>query len=219
MSFVTWLGYSACSSHREPVIREVLAAYTAGVDRHADLRLLRKQQSRLLEEMLVELLHSAEDQARERLSSLAISLDYIWKWQKQFRSRIPSRRREAVRRLGMTGREIGHDILIAALGDANDSVKLEAARALIRWGGPSDIEAVFRTATRQSPPLRAMMTRALRRYAPALAEEALPAVLGSAEPRQALVALEMFRSWGHAVNLSSLAPLPDRLSCRVKQLR
>jgi HEAT repeat protein len=110
-------------------------------------------------------------------------------------------------RLGLAGREIGHDVLIAALGDADDFVKLEAARVLIRWGGPSDIEEVFRTATRQSPIVRAIMIEALRRYAPALAEEALPAVLGSGEPRQLRIAPAMFRTWGHSVHLPALAPL------------
>jgi HEAT repeat protein len=55
--------------------------------------------------------------------------------------------------------------------------------------------------------VRTIMNEALRRYAPALAGEALPAVLRSSEPKQRIVALEMFRAWGHAVHLPSLAPL------------
>ncbi len=202
---MTWLGFKAVRQWRQtrlsrwdPVIREVLAAHIGGVDRTADLQLLRKRQARRFEESLVDLLRTAPDPARERLAALALRLDFVWKWEKEFRSRRASRRREAVERLGLTGRVIGHATLIAALGDVNDLVKLEAAHALVRWGGPSDIETVFRAATRQSPPVRGIMTDALRRYAPALAAEALPAILGSAETQQGLVALEIFSKWGRS---------------------
>jgi HEAT repeat protein len=197
----------AQSARWQPIIREALAAHLAGVDRTADLQLLRKHQTRCLEECVVELLRSTQSPARGRPAALAVTLQVTARWERQFLSRSPSRRREAVARLGLVGREIGHNVLIAALADVNDFVRLEAARGLIRWGGPSDIEEVFRTANRQSPLVRAIMTDTLRRYAPALAVNALPAVLGSGEPRQLLVALEIFRVWGHTVYLPSLAPL------------
>ena len=208
-----WLVRKSHSARWQPVIREALAAHMAGVNRTADLKLLCRHQSRQVEECLVELLRSAQGPARGRLAALAVSLHFTAQWERQFLSRNPSRRREAVARLGLAGREIGHDVVITALADADDFVRLEAAHVLIRWGGPSDIEEVFRTALRQSPLVRAIMTEALRRYAPALAEEALPAVLGSGKPQQLLVALVMLRTWGHAVHLPSLAPLfrhPDR---------
>ena len=208
------LGLNAARRWREaqaarwqPVIREALAGHIDGDDRTVDLQLLRKQQCRRLEECLVEQLQSAQTPERRRLAALAVTLKFTALWERQFLSRSSRRRREAVARLGLMSREIGHDILLAALGDTNDFVKLEAARGLIRWGGPSDIEEVFRTATRHSPLVRAIMTEALRRYAPALAASALPAVLASSEPGQLLIALEMFRAWGHAVYLPSLEPL------------
>jgi HEAT repeat protein len=177
---------------------EALVAHMSGVDCTADLQLLRKQQSRRLEEHLVELLRSTQDPAHGRLVDLAVTLQFTALWERRFLSLWASRRRQAVARLGLMGREIGRDVMIAALADGNDSVKLEAARALIRWGGPSDIEEVFRTATRQSPSVRAIMAEALRRYAPALEAEALPAVLGSGEPEQQIIALEMFSRWGRS---------------------
>ena len=189
----------AQSSRWQPIISEALAAHIAGADRSADLQLLRKQQPRLLEEYLVELLRSTQGSAHARLAVLAADLQFTAQWERRFRSRNASRRREAVVRLGLVNRQTGREVMIAALADAKDFVKLEAAQALIGWGGPSDIEEVFRTATRQSPAVRAIITEALRRYAPALAEEALPAVLGSGEPQQRIVALQMFRAWGHAV--------------------
>jgi len=209
-----WSGWNAVrrwhrsrSSHLQSLIREALAAHLAGVDRTADLQRLRTHQSRRLEESLVELLRTAPGPARRRLVDLAVSLQFTAQWERRYRSRIASRRREAVARLALAGREIGRDTLLTSLADKDDFVKLEAARALIRWGAPSDIEAVFRAATRQSQMVRTIMNEGLRRYGPALAAEALPAVLRFSEPRQRIIALEMFRAWGHTVQLPSLAPL------------
>jgi HEAT repeat protein len=184
MSAASWFGL------------EALAAHMSGVDRTVDLQLLRKRRSRSLEECLVRLLRSAQEPDRGRLADLAVTLQFTALWERRFLGRWASRRREAVARLALMSREIGRDVMIAALADANDSVKLEAARALIRWGVPSDIEAVFRIATRQSPSVRAIMAEALRRYAPALAAEALPAVLSSGQPQQRTVAIQMFSAWG-----------------------
>ncbi len=200
-----WERRRSCS--RQFQIREALAAHLAGVDHTADFQLLRAHQSRRLEESLVELLRSTLSPVRRRLVDLAVSLQFIAQWERRYRSWSASRRREAVARLALTGREIGHGTVLAALADRDDFVKLEAARALIRWGGPSDIEAVFRTATRQSTMVRTIMNEGLRRYGPALAAEALPAVLRSGESRQQMIALDMFRAWGHTVHLPALAPL------------
>ena len=211
---MSWLGFKAVRRWRDarlsqwrPMISEAVAAHMAGFDRSRDLQLLRRDHPRRLEEHLVELLRSTQGPARARLAALAVTMQFTAQWERRFMSRSASRRRDAVARLGLMNREIGRDVVIAALADADDFVRLEAARVLICWGGPSDIEEVFRTATRQSPLVRAIMTEALRRYAPALAQEALPAVLGSGEPQQLLVALVMLRTWGHRVHLPSLTPL------------
>ncbi len=209
-----WSGWQAVrrwhrksSSHQQSQIREALAAHLAGVDRTVDLQRLRAQQSRRLEESLVELLRSTQNPARRRLVDLAVSLQFTAQWERRYCSWSASRRREAVARLALASRKIGHRTVLAALADKDDFVKLEAGRALVRWGGPSDVEAVFRVATRQSQMVRTIMNESLRRYGPALAAEALPAVLRFSEPRQKIIALEMFRAWGHTLHLPSLAPL------------
>ena len=191
----------------QPLIVAKASAHLSGADCTRELRALRRRYPNEVEESMSELLLRVRGEAAARLSALAMDLGLVEHWTRQFRSRLVSRRRDAITRLGLlTGGE-GRDTLVRALGDSSDEVKLEASRALISAGGVTEFTAVLHTAVHNSLLVRAILTEALRPYAAMLCEKAVPELLAANDPRTVRIALEIVRAWRKSMPLGGVQAL------------
>jgi len=223
-AIVTMLSFSFCSklwrqirasrgAHVRPYIRELLAMHAAGNDRRDEIRRLWLTENREIESCLVEFLSMVRGSGRETLSELAAGLDLIGKWQAEYRSRNINRRRHAGARLALASREFAAKTLRTALADADESVRLHTARAMLQNCHPGEAADVFRLAVSGSLVTRAILTEDLRPYALELSHDAILAELFSADVSRIVAVLEMLRAWGKFLPLPQVYALvrhPDR---------
>jgi HEAT repeat protein len=199
-----------------PLIVETVSTHLAGEDRASELKAIGKRNPREMEEAIAELLLRVHGGARARLSELAGTLGLVALWKRRYGSYAASKRREAISRLGILEGDAARDTLVLALSDANDEVKLEASRALIRTSGKAELRAVFHTALRDSLLVRAVLTESLRPHAVLLCGEAVPEALDGDDARTVRTALEIVRAWGKALPLGHLTRLIEHADAGVR---
>jgi hypothetical protein len=186
-----------------PLIREKLAIYAIGDDDDSELRRLQRNDPKIVEECLVEFLHSMTGDGRERMSHLAIVLGFVDVWNKRCQSHNPEIREESISRLGQLSEVIVSDVLLKALDDSEETIRVEACRALIRSTKPEYVERAFSFVTTQSLLVRSLLAEELRPYAFLLMERVIPRLLDSPDPKIVFVTLEILGAW------RSILPLPN----------
>ncbi|HUP19941.1 MAG TPA: HEAT repeat domain-containing protein, partial [Gemmatimonadota bacterium] len=210
----------------EPAVRHALAVAMAGEARartaaRIELRRLYAGSPMAVERCASDLLAMIEGREAERLALVVDDLGLVSRWTRRARSRNPERRREALERLGRLADGRGNSTLRAALADPEPSVRIEAARGLLRSERIADIERAFLSVTGETLLVRAILVEDLRPHAARLAEHAIPRVLSSPDPHSARVALEMIEAWQkgvHAPGVSALLRHP-RPELRAQALR
>lgn len=215
----TWTGRSR--RHPEPLLLEVLAAHAAGEDRLADLARLHQQCPQDLERCLAEMLPCVTGGARERLSRLAATLEILPRWQQQARAPDGKVRGTALARLTELSFGVADSVLMVALADGEEAVRIQACRALLRSGGRYDVEQVFALAISQREAIRSALAAELTPHALALAETAIPLALRSQDALEVAAALELIEQWAKALPLPDLPPLlrHDQSEIRARALR
>jgi hypothetical protein len=189
-----------------PRITAETLAYLAGGD-SAVLRALIRRHPREVERCLCDMLLFVNGTARARVSALACELRLDRVWKRRYRSWRDDARRQAISRLGLLEGGAANTVLLLALADPNDEVKLEASRALLRGGGRGEIAAVFRAALKESLLVRAVLTEALRPHTLMLCAAAVPEALSAGDARTLRTALEIVRAWGKSVPLARVETL------------
>jgi len=174
-----------------PRIRELLALHAAGNDRAAEIARLRRTYPREVERCLVEFLRIVRGLGGEALSELAADLGFIQKWRRDYRARGISRRKMAVAHLALVSRRFAGPALLGALQDDDETIRLHAARDMIRTADPVELAQIFGLAVKGSRVTRMVLVEDLRPHALELAKEAIPA------------ALDVLRAW------SKFLPLPQ----------
>jgi HEAT repeat protein len=206
--------HARLSRHRrERSIEGILAAYAAGEERTAELRAAPAGE---LELALAAMLDVANGEARDRLSRLAIDLGFAGRWRAQVASRDPAVRRRAFSRLLRLSRGVADSMLMCALLDESEAVRLEAGRGLLAGGSLADAEAVFALALSQPPDARARLAPDLKPRALELAQRALPAALASPQPAIQLAALEFVAAWERALPVPELPALASHPNAAVR---
>ena len=200
----------------QDVISSKLTSHLIGADEWITLRQLRERHVREFEACLAGVLASISGPGRERLVEVARELGLVERWRQRYRSRNPRRRRLAVARLGLVGRVAQTDLL-RALEDADNLVKVEAARALVKSGESEMLAAVFDMALDQNRLVRAMLTEALRPHVAEICRSALPRALHSADARRVAAALEMLRAWGRSASILELHPMLSHSNPAVRE--
>jgi HEAT repeat protein len=209
-----------------PRIREVLVDFLAGADKMADLRRFLDEDAAALVEVLFSFRSAVGGGARERLCELALELGLVRDWCAETHSPNIARRRETFARLAFVCafepcRRLAGEILMVALEDPDDDVRISAARGLIQSGDTETLEAVFDMALSSNQLTRAILAEDLRRYASELSARAIPNALASSDSRLVLAALEILSSWQRAVLVPELPRLlehPDG-AVRLQALR
>ena len=190
-----------------PAIREFLGLHAYGSDHLRDIREIRVAYPREVEQCLVEFLRMVRGAGRERLAQLASDLLLVRQWQRQFHSRSLARRKNAVAHLALVPRKFAGEVLQQALSDPDESVRLHTARHMVSNLEPGELRQVFGLVVNGSLVARMVLAEDLRPYALELAQEAVPAVLESGEPRSTRAALDVLRAWGKFLPLPQVYPL------------
>lgn len=186
-----------------PMIRERMIAHILGDDARVDLRELFVRSPAAVERCAEDLLAAISGSELERMSELVQELNLVDRWRDRSRRGGIEFRRRAIANLARLTLPRVNTILREALTDPEDSIRLEASRALLRADGMDDVERIFELATRDTLFLRAILVEDLRPHALTLSEQAIPRVLGSGPPEQARVALEIIEAWQKSL------PVPD----------
>lgn len=194
----------------EPAVREAMA--NALVDEspshgRPELTRLFGRSPLAVERCAAEFLRAIEGSEVDRLSELVEELGLVRRWTRRARSRDSERRREAFGLLGRLADGRGNGALRRGLGDPEASVRMEAARGLLRSDRIADVERTFLAVTGEPLLVRAILVEELRPHAARLAEHAIPRVLRSLDPRAVLVALEMIVAWQKGVTMPGVGPL------------
>ncbi len=193
----------ARSARVSPRIRELLALHAAGNDRAAEIGRLRRAYPPVVEQCPVEFLRMVRGRGCEALSALAADLGFIQKWRRDYRARGISRRKKAVAHLALVSRKFAGPTLLGALHDEDETIRLHAARDMIRNADSAELSQIFGLAVNGSRVTRMVLAEDLRPHALELSKEAIPAALTSGVPSRTLAALDILRAW------SKFLPVPQ----------
>src|ERR1019366_10302688 len=111
---------------------------------------------------------------RARLCGLALDLGRVPQWCEEGRSHDAIRRRAAFANLAFACvyepcRRVAGDLLLDALNDGDEEVRLSACQGVLLAGGEDQIEQLFALAIQPNLLTRIALTEDLRRHALALA--------------------------------------------------
>ena len=158
---------SAASAGIRPALQAALVEYLAG---GTDDSLLRRHIGTHPADIAASMLQfqtTVGGSARDRLCALALDLGLVRGWSAGAASRDVIRRRAAFANLAFVfayepcRRQAG-DLLVEALNDADEEVRLSACRGLALAGGEAEIEDLFELAIRPNLLTRIVLTEELR---------------------------------------------------------
>jgi len=206
-----------------PRIREKLIDYLAGSEDRTELRALAQSDRADLATAVTSFEGTVAGSARDRLCELALDLALVHDWCVEAHTKNPIERRRAIARLAFMCsyepcRRVSGDMLLHALNDPDDEVKLFASRALAQWGSTEEIERVFENAVSADLLVRILLTEELRRHAIVLCERAIPKVLETENLDLVLPMLEMVMAWERALPMPGIPQLLEAEDRRVRTL-
>jgi HEAT repeat protein len=161
--------------------------------------------------------------ARDRLCALALDLGLVREWCAGSASRDVVRRRAAFANLAFAfayepcRRQAG-DLLVEALNDTDEEVRLSACRGLALAGGEAEIEDLFELAIRPNLLTRIVLTEELRVHALTLATGPVREVLRSGDSTRVRAALEVLVAWERAIPLAELRDFLDSRNGEIRVL-
>jgi HEAT repeat protein len=199
-----------------PLIREKIADFVMGDDDHSELLLLQKKHPQDVEECVLEFLDSMIGEGRERISQLAEVLGLVDIWQRRYQSRNPKTREAAISRLGQLSEINLNAPMLAALNDAEEMIRTQACRALIRSENPQHIETAFSFLMSQSLLVRSLLTEELKPYALLLAERKIPEYLDSEDSQRVILTLETINAWRNTLPLPNTYQLLQNKSAEIR---
>jgi HEAT repeat protein len=147
--------------------------------------------------------------ARDRLCALALDLGLVQQWCEEGRSRDVIRRRGALSNLAFASayepcRRVAGDLLLDALKDDDEEVRLSACRGVLLSESSEQIKRLFELAIQPNLLTRIVLTEDLRRHALALAAGPVRVALRSGEARRARATLDILVAWERAIPIDDL---------------
>jgi HEAT repeats len=132
----------------------------------------KRAERRMFRTVAADLLLELEDPERARLAECLDSHGLVWDATRELRSRFPAKRRRAADELALVRSPRSAPALQRALGDPDESVRLQSARALAELGEPEYADELLRALehTRPSGEAAAVLI-ALRERMPETLEE------------------------------------------------
>jgi HEAT repeat protein len=213
----------AASSEVRSALRAALVEFLAG---GTDDSLLRRNIGTHPADIAASILQfqtAVSGSARDRLCALALDLGLVRRWSAESASRDVVRRRGAFANLAFVfayepcRRQAG-DLLIEALNDGDEEVRLSACRGLALAGGEAEIEDLFELAVRPNLLTRIVLTEELRLHALTLAAGPVRDALHSGDTRRVRATLEVLVAWERAIPLEDLREFLDSRDREIRVL-
>ena len=147
--------------------------------------------------------------ARARLCGLALDLGLVHQWCEEGRSHDAIRRRAAFANLAFACvyepcRRVAGDLLLEALKDGDEEVRLAACRGVLLAERRDKIEQLFGLALQPDLLTRIVLTEELRRHALALAAGPVREALRGGDTLRVRATLEILVAWERAIPLEEL---------------
>jgi hypothetical protein len=199
----------------QPLIYETLAVelVTGG---HTDaLKRLARACPQVMSDCVRAELSCITGSAHRHLSQVACELGLQQKWIRQLRSQRPLHRRRAVRLLASLEPSMSRFMLVTALSDDDEEVRIEASRALIRWGEREEIEAVLKFIATQPLMLRALVAEDLRPVM-TICEPLMSELLRSDDVRIVMGVLDIIEAWQKTFSIAGFERLLNHPSAEVR---
>ncbi len=218
---LSWRKQNSMTAVLVPQIRAALVDYLAGSDNRSRMREFVQASRGDVGAAIMSFQGTVSGSARDRLCELALELALVHDWCEDAHSKNVMQRRMGFSRLSFAWsfepcRRVAGDLLLHALDDADDEVKISASRALVQSGGIDEIERVFEHAISVDPLVRLLMAEELRRHAVRLCERAIPKELKSGDPKRILATLQMAAAWERALPTLSIGGLLDAADRKVR---
>jgi HEAT repeat protein len=220
---LVWQKKSRATEAHFPAIRAALVDYLSGNEDRTQLREFIQESREDVAAAVISFEGTVGGSARERLCDLALELALVHEWCQHTRSRNVIERRTAYWRLAFVCayepcRRVAGDILLIALNDADEEVRLAAGSAILYTGAIDDVERVFEHAIAQTQLNRIVLSEELRPFAVALCERAIPKVLKSGDTARIAGMLHMVAAWERAVPLPGIGQVLSAEDRKVRML-
>jgi hypothetical protein len=119
-----------------PSIHESLAAELVTGGQMEQLKRFARKCPAIVSQCICAELSCITGSAHRHISEVSCDLGLLQRWSRQLRSWQPLSRCRAVRLIGALEPSMTRGMLIAALNDESEQVRIEAGRALVRWAIP-----------------------------------------------------------------------------------
>jgi HEAT repeat protein len=199
----------AASAGIRPALEAALVEFLAGgTDDSVFRRYIRTHPADIAESILL-FQTTVGGSARDRLCGLALDLGLVHQWCEEGRRRDVIRRRAAFASLAFACvyepcRRVAGDLLLDALNDGDEEVRLSACQGVLLAGGEDQIEQLFALAIQPNLLTRIALTEDLRRHALALAAGPVREALRNGDTPRVRATLEILVAWERAIPLEEL---------------
>jgi hypothetical protein len=200
-----------------PRIRAVLADCSFGRAPTEMVKDLAAEYPEEFDKVFDEVISIVRGEARRRLGRAAEDSGLVQRWVGVSTSGNTDKRARAMAALGVVGNAAAIEVLLRALHDPADVVRLEAGLALVRVGGEDETEQVFEFALSQNGLIRFLIMEALRWRAQFLCNGPLRRYLRSGDAAQILACLETVEAWRVALDLPEMPALLKHPSPAVRE--
>jgi HEAT repeat protein len=213
----------AASAEVRPALRAALVEFLAGGTDDSLLRRNIRTHSADIAASILLFQTTVGGSARDRLCALALDLGLVRQWCTESASRDVVRRRGAFANLAFAFayepcRRVAGDLLVEALNDGDEEVRLSACRGLALAGGEAEIEDLFELAVRPNLLTRIVLTEDLRHHALTLTAGPVREVLRSGDARRVRATLEILVAWERAIPLEDLREFLDSRDRDIRML-
>lgn len=160
----------------------------------------------VLEESIADALSSLKGFARDRVARFAVEQGLQTDWMNAFSSRSEAKRKRAISLLALISRVAGETLLPTALHNEFPAIRAVAYRGLLILGHPHRVDAAFRAIMAESFLVRALLAGELKRHAPFLLAETIPAFLEQATQVEVARCFEILAAWETALPSLDIRP-------------
>ena len=199
----------AAAAAIRPALHAALVEFLAGGQDDSMFRQYIKTHRAEIVESILLFQGTVGGSARDRLCALALDLGLVQRWCEEGRSRNVIRRRAALANLAFASayepcRRVAGDLLLDALKDDDEEVRLSACRGVLLSESSEQIKRLFELAIQPNLLTRIVLTEDLRRHALALAAGPVRVALRSGEARRARATLDILVAWERAIPIDDL---------------
>jgi hypothetical protein len=213
----------AVSAEVRPALHAALVEFLAGGKDDSIIRNYSQAHRGDIAESILLFQGTVGGSARDRLCELSLDLGLVQEWCEEGRSRDVIRRRTALANLAFACsyepcRRFAAELMLDALQDDDEEVRLSACRGVLLSERPEQIKRLFEVALQPNLLMRIVLTEDLRRHALSLASGPVKAALSSGEAKRARATLDILVAWERAIPVDDLRELLEHRDREIRVL-